>query len=111
MANEVIQGDSFGTDLPKTEVSEDLLIQEKNLARYSKTKEFKTLKEYLEARIKFFSEFLPDGKEVRWLAESELGVKWVVANNIINEFKAVLNRYEQAAEVVKKVEDVRRKNP
>ena len=103
--NEVIQGDSFGTDLPKTQISEDLLTQEKNLAKYSRSREFQALKEYLEARIKFFAEFLPDGKEVRWEASAEMGLKWIVANNVINEFKAVLNRYEQAAEVVKKVEE------
>jgi hypothetical protein len=104
MANEVIQGDTFGTDLPKTQIDENLLNVEKNLAKYSKTKEFKALKEYLEARIKFFESFLPDGKEVRWSADSETGLKWVVANNVINEFKAVLNRYEQAADVVKNVQ-------
>jgi uncharacterized FlgJ-related protein len=104
--NDVIQGDSFGTDLPRTQVDESLLTLEKNLAKYSKTKEFKALKEYMEARIAFFQTFMPDGKEVRWDVTPELGTKWVVANNVINEFKAVLNRYEQAAEVVKKVNDV-----
>lgn len=104
MAENVVQGDSFGTDLPKTQVSEDLLNLEKNLAKYSKSREFKALKDYMEARIKFFESFLPDGKEVRWEANPELGVKWVVANNVINEFKAVLSRYEQAAEVVENVQ-------
>src|SRR3990167_5764607 len=102
----VIQGDSYGTDLPKTQVDETLLNLEKNLAKYSKSKEFKALKEYLEDRIKFFESFLPDGKEVRWeVPSAELSMKLVVASNVINEFKAVLGRYEQASEVVKRAND------
>lgn len=105
MAENGIVGDQDGpTEIPQTQISEDLLTQEKNLAKYSKTKEFKELKSYLEARIEFFKNYLPDGKEVRFLAEPEMGIKWVVANNVINEFNAVLTRYEQARSIVKQAD-------
>lgn len=96
-----VTGDSFTTDLPETGAPLDELAVEKNMAKFSKTKEYKKLKEYLEARIKFFEAYLPDGKEVRWEADPEIGLKWIIANNIINEFKAVLNSYENAKEAVK----------
>ena len=104
----MVGDDNFGTDLPETDKPADELAVEKNLARFSKTKEYKKLKEYIEARIEFFQTFLPDGREVRWQADDDMGVKWIVANNVINEFKAVLNSYEMAAEAVKN--EARRNN-
>lgn len=98
----MVGDDNFGTDLPETDKPADELAVEKNMARFSKSKEFKKLKEYMEARIEFFQTFLPNGAEVRWSTpEPETGLKWLVANNVINEFKAVLNTYENAAEAVK----------
>lgn len=101
-----VMGDS--TDLPVTTVPEIQLIEEKNLARFSKSKEFKKLKEYLEARIRFFQSYLPDGKEVRFQApDGESVQKWLLANNIIAEFQAVINIYENASEVVQAAEKLK----
>lgn len=99
----IVVGDNFGTDIPETEALIDELAIEKNMAKFSKTKEYKKLKEYLEARIEFFQTHLPDGKEVRFedASNNEGWINWIVANNIINEFKAVLNSYENAREAVK----------
>jgi hypothetical protein len=64
----------------------------------------------LEDRITFYETFLPDGGEVRFATPEDAGAKWVVANNIINEFRNILNRYEQAREVVKAAEVARRQD-
>lgn len=101
MPENTIIGDNFGTDLPKTQVDETLLNNEKKLARYSKTKEYQALKQYLEDRIEFYKTFLPNGDDVRFEASPEAGIKWTIANNIINEFRTIINRYEQAREIVK----------
>lgn len=100
----IVTGDNFGTDIPETEALPDELAIEKNMAKFSQTKEYQKLKDYLEQRIEFFQHFLPEGKEVRWTVPAEAGLKWVVATNIINEFKAVLNSYENAQEAVKDAE-------
>jgi hypothetical protein len=100
MANEVIQGSSFGTDLPKTEVDEVVLNEEKKMAKYSKTKEFKRLKEFLEARIKYFENFLPGGQPVAEVPAEERAAYWQASCVIIKEFRSVLNEYEAAAESV-----------
>lgn len=107
MANEVIQGDLSPTDLPKTQVSPDMLIEERNRARYSKSKEFKDIREYWQARKEFFQTYTPSGAEVRFQVPNEdIAQMWVLANNLINEIDAFLARYDNAAEVVKKADDV-----
>lgn len=109
MAENVIEGDSAPTELPKTIVSEELLNEEKRKAKYSKTKEFKEIVEYWTARKKFFQEYLPVGMEVRFQVPSkEIAQQWVLANNIINEINAFLLQYENATEVVKEAERVQR---
>jgi hypothetical protein len=109
MANEVIQGDSSPTELPRTQVSEELLIQEKNRAKYSKSKEFKDIREYWEARKEFFKTYTPGGAEIRFqVPNDDIAQMWLLANNMINEIDVFLSTYVNAAEVVKKVDDVRR---
>lgn len=92
-------------DLPETQVKDEFLQEEKRLARYSKTKEFKRLKEYFEGRIKFFQTYLPNGDAIAAQDPKEMVNQWVVANLIIGEFKNVLNTYENAKEVVSKSEN------
>lgn len=102
--NAVVGNDSFGIDLPRTVVTDEQLQPEKSMAKFSKTKEFQQLKEYLESRINFYQNFLPDGRPV---SEAPTPENWIVANAIIGEFKTVLQTYELAA---KAVEDARRQN-
>lgn len=98
-----VMGDEIS--LPSSQLPEELLNEEKLLARFSKTKEFKRLKDYLEGRIIFFQNNLPDGtpfaKVMNKSDYEELGQKTVVANIVIGEFKALLQVYENANEVVK----------
>lgn len=96
-ANAVVGDQNFGTDLPITTPAEGELLEEKHMAKYSKTKEYKRLEEYLEARISFFQNHFPDGTPLA--AEKEYAKivdYWRVANIVIAEFKAVLTSYENA---------------
>lgn len=86
--------------IPKTEIDPTLLDEQQRMARYSKTAEFKKLKEHLEQRIAFYQQKLPNGQEINILGANttELGQQWIVANSIISEFKAIIAAYEMAAE-------------
>lgn len=86
--------------IPKTEIDPSLLDEQQRMARYSKTTEFKKLREHLEQRIGFYQTKLPNGAEVNILAANmvEFGQQWIVANSIISEFKAIIAAYEMAAE-------------
>lgn len=96
-------GDDFGMEIPRTTVDEDELAIEKKMARFSKTKEFKKLKEYIDSRIEFYQQYLPDGRPVP--ADMKMvGENWIIANAIIGEFKAVLMAYELANEATKNVQ-------
>lgn len=105
-------------DMPVTQVPEQVLNEEKNLARFSRSKEFKKLKDYLETRIVFFQKYLPNGASINGgtdargnplphMGEADLVAHWKVANLVIGEFKALLDVYENANEVVKNAEKSR----
>jgi hypothetical protein len=111
-AQNAITDDNFGTELPVTQIDDALLINERNMAKFSKTKEYRALKEYMEARIEFFQTYLPDGnsingglsakgEQVPHLDNKTIATYWRAANIVIGEFKSVLQAYEQAAEAVK----------
>lgn len=100
------------TIIPETSVPEEELTEEKKLAKYSKTAEFKRLKDYMEQRIEFYQRYLPngslvegdpkDGRAVSFnLPQEDLNVYWRVACLLIREFQNVLLSYENAAETVK----------
>lgn len=100
----VPMGDEYGTELPETQVPEQDLVVERNAAKFSKSKEFRTLKDHLERRITHYQEHLPDGCAVvnaQALSYAELGARWMASNVIIAEFKAVIDAYEGAADAVK----------
>ena len=119
-----IQGDlDEPTRLPETIVPEQDLTEEKNLAKYSQTKEFKRLKQFMEDRIKFYQHFMPDGTRVegdpKELVVDErklVNIKVMIPNNvspemmivhwkaaciIIKEFENVLDTYARAQEIIK----------
>lgn len=95
-----ILGDAQSVDLPKAQLDEAGLNEERRMAKYSKTDEFKRIKKHFEERIKFYQSFLPDGRSVVDVPVSELGNKWLLANAIIIEFEAIINIYEQATTAV-----------
>ncbi len=102
MAQHGIIGDNYGIDLPDVDIDKDELDEEKRMARFSKSKEFKKLKQIMQSRIDFYQKALPDGRPLT-AAENmvERGQMWVVANVVIGEFNMILDAYENANEVVK----------
>jgi hypothetical protein len=96
-----IIGDNYGIDLPSLQVDKDVLAEERAKARFSKSKEFKRLKDQMEARIEFYQRALPDGRPLTAVDAAERGNMWVIANAVIGEFNMLIADYENAAEVTK----------
>lgn len=96
-----IMGDTdLGIDLPESRVDEQDLVNERKAARFSKTKEFKALKEYFQGRIEHYQQFLPNGNPVEAADMAEVTANWKVANIVIGEFNGVIQAYENAKEAV-----------
>ena len=103
--NGLVGQDSF-TEVPQTQVPDEALEQVRNLARYSQTREFQNLKEYLEQRIDFFKAYQPNGDDIRNVKDWDgLRHNWIIANTIIAEFKTVLSVYEQANNAVREMDN------
>lgn len=96
----VLLGDSNPTELPQMQVDDQNLVEEKKMAKYSKTAEFKRIKDYCQERIAFYQTKLPNGLEVG-LEVAPSAEDWRVANRVIGELKLLMNMYELADEVVK----------
>ena len=96
-----IIGDLTGVDLPQLVPDEKDLAEEKNMARYSKTKEFKRIQDHFNERISFYQKYLPNGADVG-LDVRPTPEDWSVANRIIGEFNLVINMFEQATEAVER---------
>lgn len=91
-------------DVTPPGIEEEVLVEERKMARFSKTAEFKRLKGYIEAKITYYQTFLPDGRVVGTAAPTTkvpTGEEWVIANTIISEFNALLNEYENASEAIR----------
>lgn len=101
MAEFGIIGNEYGTDLPQMTVAEQDLTAERNAAKFSRTAEFRRLKEHLEQRMEFYRTYMPDGTPVTTASSEERGHQWAVANLVITEFRAVIAAYENADAVVK----------
>ncbi len=97
------------TKLPETDVPEDLLEEERKLAQYSETAEFKRLKDFMEGRIKFYQRYLPSGEMVELDPKGNLQINpprqdltahWIAACIVVKEFENILAEYERARETV-----------
>jgi hypothetical protein len=100
MQQNAIIGDSTGTDLPKMEVDEKQLMEEKRMAQYAKSPEFQKIKLHFEERIKFYQNYLPDGRPIVGASQTDREGAWVIANAIIAELNAILGTYAQVTEAV-----------
>jgi hypothetical protein len=80
------------------------LADEKLMAKYSKSKEFRRLKEHMQGRIEFYQQYLPDGRALTEVDAVERANHWLVANIVIKEFNLVIDSYGQIAEAVKNAE-------
>lgn len=107
MAEYAILGDADGgTELPKMKIDEKSLTREKQMARFSKTKEFKLLKEHFESRIEFYGHSLPGGVEFANIYATQgrgaAGDAALLSSTIIQELRGVLAAYEDIEKIVKK---------
>lgn len=106
----IVGDEGFGLDIPQTDLPEQDLSEERNMAKFSKTNEFKRLQEYARGRIEFYQTYLPDGRNVTaisGMSNEELVVFWKAANVVIGEFNALLSAYNNANEVVKAADAVK----
>lgn len=102
METQGIIGDAYPTELPVTDVPTQDLTEEKKMAKFSKTAEFKRLKTHMEERIAYYQTFLPSGKSVLEAEDvTKLGQNWLVAQAIVTELQAIIDAYELANETVK----------
>lgn len=99
----VLMGDSQAIELPQAQLDEQDLQEERVMAKFSKSAEFKRLKEHFEQRIDFYQTYLPNGAEIG-LEVAPSAEDWRVANRVIAELKTILLRYELANDVVKEAE-------
>ena len=95
-----IIGDSTGTDLPKAQVDEKQLNEEKRMANYAKSPEFQKIKEHFETRIKFYQTYLPNGRPIAAAPKGDLEGMWMVSNLVIAELNTILSTYAQVTEAV-----------
>lgn len=95
-------GDDYGVEIPQSQVPDNkALVEEKKIAKYSKSREFQRIKEYFETRIEFYQKNLPDGREIGpYTPTSE---DWRVANLLIKEFKVLTKSYESIAETIDEI--------
>ncbi len=109
--NAVVGDMDESTKLPETQVPEDVLTEEKKMAQYSESAEFKRLREFMEARVHFYQRYLPNGQQVegdpvrvglpQGVPAGQLESYWIAACVIIKEFENVLGEYDRAREAVK----------
>lgn len=91
-------GDQGLDELPQTQVPQDTLQRERAMAQFSKTAEFRALKEAIENRVAFYQNYMPGTQDVKivQLTNEERGYMWLAASVIIEEFRSILLAYEQA---------------
>lgn len=94
-------GDSFGTDLPEMKTDDTGKKELANKAKYSRSKEYKELKEKADQRIAFYQKFLPSGQLVGTASREEMARKWELANLIIAEFEQLFSEHEGAEQLFK----------
>ena len=100
----IVGDNDGGIDLPQTQVDPRELEQEKNMAKFSKSKEFKRLEEFIHARVQFYQKYLPDGKSIAGNTDKPDVNDWIIANTVIAEFEGLLGAYGNAREAVENVQ-------
>lgn len=96
---------NFGTELPTTMPPEQDLTEEKNMAKFSQSAEFKRLEEYAKGRIEFYQKYLPNGDNLLSADVAKAKEMWIPANIVIGEFNALLSAYTNAKDAVNKALD------
>lgn len=98
-----VMGDdtNFGLDIPEAQVDDEILAELQKSAKFSRTAEFKVLKQHLEDRIRHYQTFLPGNIPAENVPDEERGKYWAIANILTQEFRGIIKVYEQAAEEIK----------
>lgn len=102
--NAIVGDDSFGTNIPETQVPDNDLTELQNAAKFSQSKEFKRLKALIETKIEFYKKYLPGGEggiEIAQLNNDERGWRYLAHNLVIDELTQIIQAYENANEIVK----------
>ena len=89
------------TQLPETKVAEENLAEERQMAGYARTEEYKRIKDFLQLRIKFFQRYFPTGTPVENLTEAERSAYWQAAAIIIKEYQQVIDDYDSIRRRIK----------
>jgi hypothetical protein len=108
--NGVVGDQDLPTNIPASQVPEEALTEEKKMAQYSQSAEFKRLSDFMKNRIKFYQRYLPSGERVEGNAVQvgmpegvpmgDLAAYWTAACIVIKEFENVLSEYDLAREAV-----------
>ena len=98
--NSLLDEGGFMNDGPVGPTPEQL-AEEKQMARFSKSREFQRLKTFIDSRIAFYETQLPTGATGEIKDYAKLGQDWAVASRIVGEVKALLGAYESAGDGVK----------
>jgi len=96
-----IIGDMTSVELPQAAPNEDYVNELRKKARYSKSKEFKELRELVEHRIEYYKQYVPDGRPISTVPKKEVQELWPLANIVIAELSAVIATYDGAVELLK----------
>lgn len=94
-------GDLTGIELPETPIDETALNELKHKAKYSRTKEFKELRDKAQIRIDFYKNFLPDGTPVATANKEARAQLWGTANLIIAELEQLFDEHENADKILR----------
>jgi hypothetical protein len=104
-SNNAVIGDSGAVELPQTEVNDEAITELRKRARFSKTKEFKELRDALDERIVFYQTFLPNGNLTSQASKQQAAENWRLANIVISELQAVKNAYDGSIELLKELDE------
>lgn len=96
-----IIGDAQGIDLPQAVPDESAKLELASKAKYSKSKEYKDLRQKAEDRIGFYQKFLPNGQLVGTASKADMERKWELANLLIAEFQQLFSEHDNADALLK----------
>jgi len=84
---------------------ESFLDEERKMAKYTRTKEFKRIKDWADERIAFYQKYLPSGEPIN--EKTATRENWIIANTIIAEFNSLLFGYDTAVQAIKEAEEAK----
>lgn len=101
-----IIGDNTGVDLPQMPADDSAEKELRQKAKYSRSKEYKELRQKAQTRIEFYQKFLPDGRLIGTTPPADLQRKWELANLLIAEIEQLFGETDQAEAILREQFDV-----